>query len=71
MDLEFMSGKETMDEIVMKDEFIVLTKTMDLPEMRRNITSANIRWFLRNAQIRNKNHSNIEVAMEIAKKLLK
>ena len=71
MDLLFMENTETMDEMVMKDEFTVLIRTMDLPEMRRIVTDANLRWFLRNARIRNGNHENLNAALTIARNLLR
>jgi hypothetical protein len=48
-----------------------LIKTMDIPELRRTITEANLMWFLRNAQIKNANHPNILMALDKARFLLK
>ena len=53
-----------------KEKFIQLTKTMDIPELRREPNGANLRWFLRNAWIRNSEHINIVVATDMAKKFV-
>lgn len=58
-------------EFDIKKRFITLIETMDIPELRREINEVNIRWFLRNALIRNMTHPNIKEAISIAKKLIK
>lgn len=56
-----MIDKET------RERFIKLTEKMDVPDLRREPTETNLRWFIRNAWIRNIGHQNFEAAMRIAK----
>lgn len=51
-----------------REKFLKLTKTMDIPELRREPTEANLLWFLRNAWIKNSSHENFLVATDMAKK---
>lgn len=59
----------------MKDDqvelFSRLISSMDIPVMRREINIPNLKWFLRNAQIRNGSNPNLKSAIELAKKLIK
>lgn len=48
-------------------QFTKLINGMDIPDMRREPTETNLRWFIRNAWIRNIGHQNFEAAMRIAK----
>lgn len=49
-------------------KFLSLTRTMDLPAVRREPTPPNLRWFMRNALVKNRDHNYINDALEIAKK---
>ena len=51
-----------------KKRFLSLTSTMDLPAIRREPTPPNLRWFMRNALIRNRDHKHVNDALAIAKK---
>jgi len=48
-----------------------LIKGMDLPGERKTVKPENLRWFLRNAKVRNKAHPNIDRAMVKAKQLMR
>jgi len=48
-----------------------LLQPFDIPESRRELTSANIRWLSRNLAIRNGNNPMFETAMGVIKWLLK
>ena len=48
-----------------------LLQPFDIPEWRREITSANIRWLSRNLAVNNKNNPMFETAMGLIKWLLK
>lgn len=53
------------------EKLSLLTREMDLPDIRRDFSKAeNIRWFLRNAAIRNMNKPFINTAIDLAKELL-
>lgn len=47
-------------------KWTALTKTMDIPEDRRDVTIANIRWFIRNGMLKNAGHKNYPVARKLA-----
>jgi hypothetical protein len=51
-----------------RERFLRLTKTMDIPAERREPTSPNLMWFLRNAWIKNGTHANLQSATDIAKR---
>lgn len=55
----------------LKLQFVEITETMDLPLRRRSCSESNLRWFLRNAGIRNENHPNFSESIQIAKKIIK
>lgn len=44
-----------------------LTRDMSIPQNRRIPNEANLRWFLRNALVKNQDHSNLQHALEIAR----
>ncbi len=48
----------------------VLLNDMDIPEIRRELTTNNLRWLLRNLGIRNSNHLHFKEVMELIKKFL-
>jgi len=48
-----------------------LLQPFDIPDSRRELTSANIRWLSRNLAIRNGNNPMFETAMGVIKWLLK
>lgn len=48
-----------------------LLQPFDIPESRRELTSANIRWLSRNLAVRNKDNPMFETAMGLIKWLLK
>lgn len=48
------------------DRWAALTKSMDIPADRREITIANIRWFIRNGMLKNAHHKNYPVARKLA-----
>jgi len=43
----------------MKDDLSRILETMDVPEMRLELTSANIRWLLRNLRVNNADHPDL------------
>lgn len=49
------------------NDFAKLIEGMDIPEIRKEPTSVNLKWFLRNAAIRNQEHPNIDKAINFAK----
>lgn len=51
-----------------KQKFEKLVRTMDIPDFRKKATQPNLRWFLRNAWIRNVNHPDLDTVLNIAKK---
>jgi hypothetical protein len=43
-----------------------LLSTMDIPDMRRDITDiSNVRWLLRNIQVRNSDHKDIDEVLAV------
>jgi hypothetical protein len=44
----------------MKDDLSRILETMDVPEMRLQLTRANIRWLLRNLRINNADHPHLK-----------
>jgi hypothetical protein len=53
-----------------RTSWLKLIETFNLPDMRREPTVANLRWFLRNSRIQNQAHPKMERAWEMAKSLL-
>lgn len=51
-----------------KSKFRNLVKSMDIPDIRRDPTLANLRWFIRNAWIQNASHRDFDDALDIARK---
>lgn len=49
----------------------MLLQPFDIPESRRELTSANIRWLSRNLAVRNKDNPMFETAINLIKWLLK
>ena len=50
-----------------REELIKTIETMDLPEMRKELTPTNVRWLLRNIQVRHSKHEKIK---EVVKGLI-
>lgn len=48
-------------------EFENLTKNWNIPEIRKEVTPANMRWILRNGAIQNRNQPNFEKVIAFAK----
>lgn len=48
------------------EKWAALTKTMDIPHDRRDVTIANIRWFIRNGMLKNAHHKNYLTARKLA-----
>lgn len=48
-----------------KAELKKILDTMDIPEMRKNLESQDIRWLSRNIMVRNNNHTEINKALEL------
>ena len=44
---------------------------MDVPEMRKDLTSANLRWLTRNIAVRNGTHPMVQPARDLIKWLLR
>lgn len=44
---------------------------MDVPIERMRLSPANVRWLLRNLRVRNGEHPDIDLAIELLKKLRK
>ena len=57
----------TMDNET-KKEWVKLVSTMDIPVERKEPTEANLRWFIRNAWIRNGSNRNLDAATLIARR---
>lgn len=52
-------------------ELLTILNTMDIPQMRKDITSAaNVKWLLRNISIRNAKHSQLESVIKTLKEKL-
>jgi len=51
----------------MKDDLSRFLETMDVPEMRLQLTRANIRWLLRNLRIENADHPDLEEVLFLLK----
>jgi hypothetical protein len=51
-------------------KFSSLIKDMEIPIMRREVNQTNLRWFLRNGAIYNRNHKNFEQAVRLAQQLV-
>ena len=61
-----MNKKETQEALT------VVLEGMDLPAMRRDVTSeGNLRWLLRNIMVRNNNHPQVSEARSLLKTLLR
>lgn len=56
----------TMD-IQTARNFENLIRAMNIPQNRRAANEVNMRWFLRNALVDNRDHPNLQTAMEIAR----
>jgi hypothetical protein len=53
-----------------RNRWLNLVRDMDIPELRRDPTEANLRWFLRNAAIRNTSHDNFYSCMNLVRLFL-
>jgi hypothetical protein len=62
----FGNGIKRKEEVVSPfDRLQQILETMDVPEMRKG----DVRWLMRNIQIRNSAHPEIDEAMKLLKKL--
>jgi hypothetical protein len=48
-----------------KAEIETLLLDFDVPQRRRDLTLSNVRWLLRNLNVRNKNNPNIDRALTL------
>jgi len=53
------------------DRYENAVATMNIPALRKIASKANANWFIRNAWIANKNHSNFSKAREAAIRIVK
>jgi len=61
---------EFVGDIDFKCKLKIILTTMDIPESRRNLdNSGNIDWLLRNIGIRNRNHADYNVAIDLLRKI--
>ena len=51
----------------MRDRLSKLLDTMDVPEMRLQLTPADIRWLLRNLRINNAEHADLQEVLALLK----
>ena len=51
----------------MQDRLSKLLDTMDVPEMRLQLTPPNIRWLLRNLRINNADHADLQEVLALLK----
>lgn len=65
-----MNISERYDEFAPFYEFSTLTKSMNIPDERREVNQINLKWFLRNGAILNRNHINCDKAIRLAQKLI-
>ena len=55
----------------MKDDDLAKTiDTMDVPALRKELTTTNVRWLLRNLRVRNANHPHIVDVIDALKELV-
>lgn len=63
--------KLTNDEVfALSGAIVYYSKTMDIPEMRREPTVDNLRWLCRNIGVRNSEHPNFEIVENLLFTLL-
>jgi hypothetical protein len=48
-----------------------ILETMNLPESRKIVTSTNTGWLLRNINVMNTSHPDIEIALNLLKRIAK
>lgn len=53
----------------MREQVEKILASMDIPEARRELTRANIRWLQRNAGVRNGNHPDLKLLLNLLRKL--
>lgn len=53
------------------DKYEIAVAPMNIPAIRKLASNANASWFIRNAWIANKNHSNFSKAREAAIRIVK
>ena len=54
-----------------EDRLTRVLRTMDVPERRRILSNANIRWLLRNLRINNADHPDLEEVIELLRDQLR
>ena len=54
-----------------EDHLTRVLRTMDVPERRRILSNANIRWLLRNLRINNAEHPDLEEVIELLRDQLR
>ena len=50
-------------------ELAEILATMDIPESRKELTTPNVRWLLRNLRVRNAQHTNIKETITALKEI--
>ena len=59
------------DRMLTVATLLPILSTMDVPIERMRLIPANVRWLLRNLRVRNGEHPDIDLAIELLKKLRK
>ena len=53
------------------EHLLEILNSMDIPEMRRDLNTTNLRWLLRNIRVRNSKNPMLGVAFTLIKKIIK
>ena len=59
------------DRMLTVSTLLPILPTMDVPIERMRLNRANIRWLLRNLRVRNNEHPDIDLAIQLLKDLNK
>ena len=57
------------DKCMKVERLVEILATMDIPTSRENLTTANVRWLLRNLRVRNGQHPDINEAIACLKEV--